>query len=99
MPQKLKKHLEQNPLSFPEQLEPDLNSFKVNDEIRSIAEEVGVGFMSLPEVFCEGTLCTTRINTSASGIVAWDHDHLTKASSDYLVEAYLPLIRAGVFGQ
>lgn len=92
LPQRLKQELEARPLQFPERLAPNPNTFLIEQATRQIAQDTGVHYLSLTEVFCQQQRCKTRVDNTAAGIVAWDHDHLTQASSEYLLAAYVPLL-------
>ncbi|MEM7360308.1 MAG: acyltransferase family protein [Pseudomonadota bacterium] len=92
LPERLKQELETSPLQFPELLAPHTNTFVIEAAVKQIAIETEVHYLSLTEAFCEQQRCRTRVNNKADGIVAWDHDHLTQASSEFLLSTYEPLL-------
>lgn len=84
LPQYLKGEIEKSPLVFPELLEPHVNTFILDQTLEAAMAQENVAYLSVVNSLCDGARCKTRVNQTASGISAYDHDHLTEASSKYV---------------
>lgn len=88
LPRYLKTEIEKSPLEFPEMLEPDVNTFILDQTLAAALIQEQVDYFSVVNTLCDGARCKTRVNETPSGISAYDHDHLTEASSQFVFSKF-----------
>ena len=64
-----------------------------DDNLRKIASELGVEYISARDVLCDAKGCVAR---QGSSLMAGDAVHLTATGADYLVRAIAPSIGINV---
>jgi peptidoglycan/LPS O-acetylase OafA/YrhL len=63
-----------------------------DDNLRRIADKLGVTYVSARNILCNGDGCVARIGTS---LTVFDTVHLTSTGSEYLVRAIAPSLEDG----
>lgn len=64
-------------------------SFKeVDSDMRILAKNMGVGYISAVDIFCNSNGCLTKSGASFESLMTWDSAHLTVAGSEYLVSHF-----------
>lgn len=75
--------------TLPQRLQPPPAAWPgvrdTDQRLQSVAQELGLAYLSPVQVLCEGDLCLVRVSNSLpEGLIASDHDHFTQDASEFL---------------
>ena len=85
---------------LPERLEPPAafwsTTMQRQEQLKMLAENLGLGFISPIDAFCEGISCLIRVSGAVpEGLIASDHDHMTEQASEYLFRQPAVIVEIG----
>lgn len=97
LPKLIAQTIEQQPLVDYQWLKPNSTGFDIDSKMREIAKRADIKFLSPHNTFCnQNRVCKTKVAKSPTAMTSWDHEHLTKLSSDYLIAKNYELIRSAL---
>jgi len=77
--------------NLPDRMQPPKQFWSVvskrNSELLELSGELGIDYISPMENFCDKGFCLIRVsNNIPSGLITYDHDHLTTEASEYFFD-------------
>ncbi|MDQ7745528.1 acyltransferase family protein [Hydrogenophaga pseudoflava] len=74
-------------------LDPDVR--RATDIMRDRARQMGIGFISGMDYFCDAGGCLTRLSEDATQPLSYDYGHLSTGAAAYYIEQLVPRILSG----
>jgi hypothetical protein len=72
------------------------NSFKFDEQLKTVAANLGAAFISIQDIFCNEGGCLVRSGDSARDILQVDLTHFSAAGSWYLISRVADKIFDGI---